>query len=427
MKAFAKDVLRPGDQAMIATWNRSMKIRVPFTDDAVMIQQTLDSLAGESALGVQNTSDRRMYEQQIRDSRSYNAALSHAKQYAQQVEHDLRQSVQAINGLMTTLAGVEGKKILVLTSEGFPMQPGREMFEYLDAIQREKSDWGTSASSSVLEGMSFDGRGQLNAIARAANANAITLYSLHAGGLGAMIEGGAENATPIPHSVQQAAVTNSTDSLQYLADLTGGRAAVGTNNFKNAFAQIIKDLDSYYSIGYKSSTQRVDRSRNVEVRARNRAYQVRSRKSFVEKSMGTEMTDRVVANLFYPTKTNDLNILVVTGKPIQVDADRFKVPVEVRIPMTKLTFLPQGEVYMGSFTIYVGVANRLGDMSDISQKNHRMTLTKEDVGKIEGKHFNYSLELLMEKGRNKISIGVNDDIANVQGFDIREVLAANLD
>ena len=39
---------------------------------------------------------------------------------------------------------------------------------------------------------------------------------------------------------------------------------------------------------------------------KNRAYQVRARQTFVEKSTFSEMNDRVVANLLYRTKANDL-------------------------------------------------------------------------------------------------------------------------
>ena len=50
MKEFVSESLRPGDQAMIVTWNRSLKTRLNFTSDAVQIRQTLDAIAGESAL-----------------------------------------------------------------------------------------------------------------------------------------------------------------------------------------------------------------------------------------------------------------------------------------------------------------------------------------------------------------------------------------
>jgi len=423
MKKFAEEVLRPGDEAMIATWNRSMKVRLPFTSDAKQIQQQLDIIAGESALGLQNISEKRGVETQIRDARTYNDAVAAARQYAQSVEHDLRQTVSAVNGLLTTLAGVEGKKALVLTSEGFPIQPGKEMFFFIDEMKQEK---GWSGGSSLIEGLGFESSQLIQSVARTANANGITIYALHAGGLGAGNEGSAENARPISYNVTQAAVSNSTDSLNLLADMTGGRATVGTNNFSEAFRKINRDLESYYSIGYRSTTERVDRQRNVDVRPKNKNFVVRSRRTFVEKSVQTEMTDRVVANLFYETKANDLKVTVITRQPIPGDDGRFRVPVEVMIPMENLTLLQQGENFRGGFTVYVAVSDKNGDMSDVAQRNQQLTVPPADMAKIAGRHYTYAVELLMEKGRNRISVGVVDEISNVTGFEKLEVLAADL-
>ncbi|MGH9422185.1 MAG: VWA domain-containing protein, partial [Thermoanaerobaculia bacterium] len=123
MKEFAKDAMRPGDEAMVATYNRSLKVRTPFTRDPVQIQQILDEISGESGLGIAARSESKDVMGRISDATSYDEALANARSYAESVEHDLRQSVESINGLLTTLAGVEGKKILVLTTEGFQMQP----------------------------------------------------------------------------------------------------------------------------------------------------------------------------------------------------------------------------------------------------------------------------------------------------------------
>ena len=120
MKEFLKTAMRPGDEAMVATYNRSMKVRVPFTRDAQQVSSILDAIAGESGLGVANRSERKSFEDRIRDATSYEDAIASARTYASSVEHDLRQGVASLNALMSTLAGVEGKKILVLTSEGFP-------------------------------------------------------------------------------------------------------------------------------------------------------------------------------------------------------------------------------------------------------------------------------------------------------------------
>jgi VWFA-related protein len=429
MKDFIRNVMRPGDEAMIATFNRSMKVRVPFTRDTAQLIQTLDIIAGESAMGVAARSDRKSTEDQIRDSQSYDDALATARTYAQSTEHDLRQSVESINALMSTLAGVEGKKVMVLTSEGFPIQPGKEMFYYLEETARDKgSSWGATqgGSSTLLEGMGFDATNLIQSVARTANANGITMYTIHAGGLSAGNEINAENSRPTSFTVSQAAISNSTDSMQMLAEMTGGTASIMTNNFKRAFDRIQSDLDSYYSLGYRAGTERVDRQRSLEVKMKNRQYVARSRQTFVEKSTYAEMSDRVIANLLYKTKANDLKILVKIDTP-KPQEDLFRVPVEVQIPMESLTLLPQGdEMYVGGFEVYVVVGNKDGDMSDVSRKEHQVHVTKEEMAKIAGKYYTYSLELLMEPGLNKISVGVVDSISNVSGFAREQILAKDL-
>lgn len=424
MKEFIKSTMRPGDEAMIATFNRSMKVRVPFTRDPIQLEQMLDSIAGESAMGTTNASERQQVQDRIKETDNYDEAVATARSYAQSVEHDLRQSAESLNGLMTTLAGVEGKKILVLASEGFPMQPGREAFQYIDEVANEKN-W--RFSGTILEGMSFDSASLIQSIARTANANGITMYTVHAGGLTGGSEMSAEHASPTPVSVSQAIITNTTDSMRLMADMTGGVASIQTNNFAQAFRNIARDLDTYYSLGYRATTERVDRQRSLDVRVKNKNYIARSRQTFVEKSTYAEMNDKVVANLLYKTKQNDLKILVRTGAPAAADEDLFKVPVEIQIPMDSLTLLPQGEgEYVGGFDVYVAVANRDGDMSDVSRKSHQLRVPASDMEKAKGKYYTYSVDLLMEKGLNKISIGVVDNISNVSGFAREQVIAQDL-
>jgi VWFA-related protein len=423
MKEFAKSAMRPGDEAMIATFNRSMKVRLAFTRDAKQVEQTLDAISGESALGLSNRSETRDVTKQITDAQNYDEALAAARTHAQSVEHDLRQSVSSLNALMSTLAGVEGKKLLVLTTEGFQMQPGRDMFYLIDEVGRQK---GWQSGSTLLEGMSFDASTLIQSIARTANANGITMYAIHAGGLGAAQEGMlAEMDKPISYTVTQTAISNSTDSLQLIADMTGGLASINTNNFGLAFKNIQRDLESYYSLGYRGGTERVDRQRSITVKVKNRNYIVRSRQTFVEKSTFAEMNDRVIANLLYRTKANDLKIVVKLGQP-QLQEDLYRVPVEVQIPMESLTLLPQGESYMGGFSVYVAVANKDGDMSDVARKTHQIRVPQGDFPKIKGKYYTYSLDLLMEPGINRVSVGVVDDVSSVTGFARDQVIASDL-
>jgi VWFA-related protein len=423
MKKFITTVMRPGDEAMIATFNRSLKVRVPFTRDAVQVQQTLDAIAGESGLGLNARSESRDTLKRIEDAESGDEATSIARQYAESVQHDMRQSVESLNGLMATVAGVEGKKVLVLTTEGFQIQPGREMFQAVEEYGRQKG-WVTSGT--LLQGMAYDAGSLVQSIARTANANGLTLYTIHAGGLGAGSENNlAEFDKATPYSVTSTALANSTESLQIMADMTGGVASLNTNNFADAFKKISDDLDTYYSLGYRAGTERVDRQRNIQVRMKNRAFTARARQTFVEKSSFADMSDRVIANLLYRSKANDLKIVAKINTPIPAD-DLYKVPIDVHIPMDNLTLLPQGETLAGGFTIYVVVGNKDGDMSDVQHQQHTIRIPAADVNKAKGKYYTYTLDLLMEPGLNNVSIGVVDDVSNVQGFAREQILARDL-
>jgi VWFA-related protein len=422
MRDFLKSAMRPGDEAMIATYNRSMKVRVPFTRDIGQIESILDSLARESGLGVAARSEQKSVQDRIRDARSYDDALATARSYAASVEHDLRTSVASLNALMSTLAGVEGKKILVLTSEGFPMQPGRDMFQFIEEVGREKG-WGV-VGSTVIEGMTYDGTQLIQSVGKAANANNITLYTIHAAGLMGNNEYSAENARPTSGLVSHAALSNTTESMQMMANLTGGLASVNTNNFDLAFQKIQKDLDAYYSLGYRAGTERVDRQRYLQVKVKNKDYRVRARQTFVEKSMYAEMSDRVIASLLYRVKDNDLGIIARIGEPRAIDDGLYRVNVDIQIPMPSLTLLPQGDVeYVGGFDVYVVVGNKDNDMSDVARKSHQLRIPAAEIGRIKGKIYTYTLELVIERGLNKISIGVVDQISNVSGFAREQIIA----
>jgi VWFA-related protein len=425
IKEFVKTVMRPGDEAMIATYNRSMKIRVPFTRDITQINTMLDQLATESGLGLAARSERQSTQDRIREARSYEEAIATARAYASSVEHDLRQSVASLSGLMTTLAGVEGKKILVLTSEGFPMQPGREAFYFIDEMSREKG-W-SNVGATMLEPMSYDGTRFVQSVAKTANANNITMYTVHAAGLTGGMEMSAEHSQAVSSTVSQAAISNTTESMQLMAEMTGGLASVQTNNFGEAFKRIQRDLESYYSLGYRAGTERVDRQRYLEVKVKQKGLIVRNRQTFVEKSMFAEMSDRVIANLLYKGKDNDMKILARVGTPRPTEDGYYQVPMDIQIPMESLTLLPQGDSeYVGGFEIYVAVADKDSDMSDVSRKTHQVRVSAADMKNITGKYYTYTLDMLMARGLNKISVGVVDSVSNETGFAREQIIAQDL-
>ena len=64
-------------------------------------------------------------------------------------------------------------------------------------------------------------------------------------------------------------------------------------------------------------------------------------------------------------------------------------------------------------------------MSDVARKSHQIHIPAAEMKKISGKFYTYSLELVCERGLNKISLGVVDQISNTTGFAREQIIAQN--
>ena len=75
------------------------------------------------------------------------------------------------------------------------------------------------------------------------------------------------------------------DSLQVLADETGGMAFVNTNDLNGAFDRIVQDSSAYYVLGYYPSNDRRDgKSRTIDVRVNRPGLVVRARTGYLAPS-----------------------------------------------------------------------------------------------------------------------------------------------
>ncbi|HYO79219.1 MAG TPA: hypothetical protein VE010_22335, partial [Thermoanaerobaculia bacterium] len=65
------------------------------------------------------------------------------------------------------------------------------------------------------------------------------------------------------------------------------------------------------------------------------------------------------------------------------------------------------------------------DMSDVARKSHQVRVNANELAATKGKFYTYTLELVIEPGLNRISLGVVDQISNVSGFAREQVIAQN--
>jgi hypothetical protein len=133
------------------------------------------------------------------------------------------------------------------------------------------------------------------------------------------------------------------------------------------------------------------------------------------------MGDRVIANLFRKTESDDeLKIRLYKGD-MRRSGQNFIIPVKIRIPIGNLTALPNGDGYAGSISLYVASADPLGGYSNVVRQRKPFTIRKEELAKAQKGHFTYEIDIKSNGAR--VSVAVVDDISKVAGFGLIDIPA----
>jgi VWFA-related protein len=449
IKKLLHGVVRPGDAVSIVSWRGQPITRQDFTDDLTKLDTTLDAISKESegVVGANALADlqrdiiaQEEFEQELLDfangteaggsglhrSASLGAASGSGEKpppldaYAAAVwaKVDLRRKVNAINSLLTGMSGAEGKKVLLLASHRLSIIAG---LEYLGM--------GLSGPVPAPVRGEFSTETLVKSIGTTANAAGVTVYPIYPEGLGEasmQMQTNVEirplrNVLNLPASTNGGGydylvLNNELPTLSDIAKQTGGMSAFGSDIVK-LLPRVEKDFGTYYSMAYKATTRREDRTRKLEVRTKNPAYQVRTRREMVEKSDATQMRERVVSNLFTHNHPSRIAISTKLGTAKKVGGKRWKIPLTVTIPVSSLTTLtqPNGD-FAGSFSVYVAWGGILGEISETTHRVQNYVIPRAEAEKAAESTFSYDFELLADERTDRISVGVMDEVGKDSGY-----------
>jgi len=410
---FLRKTIGPNAEGMVLTFNRSVKIRQSFTADVDELVQTLDQVERESG-GVPGTvSSRNDAVQRINDAQSASQALEIARQTSLALADDLRYTIEGLKQTLESMAGIEGRKILIYLSDGLPQSVGQELY---DLIQTR-----FQSPSAMTEGMEFDRTTEYATLVREANAQGVTIYPIDAAGLQITEGVGAEygnmqvrpNTFILQHNMQA--------PLQTLAQETGGIAAVNTNDAVRELDEIAKDFSDFYSLGYRSTRGGVDRPHQLQVKVKKSGLRVRYRSGYMEKTIETRTAEAVTAALYYPRAENPLNIHVAFGEPKAYTDGNFLVPVKLSIPLAGITLVPDGKDYRGRVFVYFVVLDSAGQQSDLQIRplDIRVEGAKYDLART--KDYGYDVQLIMIPGSQKLSVAVRDGVSGSVAYDQKSI------
>ncbi len=263
--------IQPQDRiALFALGSRRLSLMHDYTTDAASLIERLKKTSGEiasdlaaSTLNLDTQTElQRLGLESIAD--------------ANQREADFYTTGRIVNTLATLeaiaqhLSGIPGRKNLIWLSGGFPLTIG------FDAMPQGRATRDSSTFTRETE-----------AAVRALNNSGVAVYPVDARGL--MVIPGMDASTRgsftqrggPPIASRMTPIRANIDTMQELADRTGGRAAYNTNDLASAVRRAIDDTRVTYTVGYYSTDETQDgKFRDIKVKVNRPRLDVRHRKGY---------------------------------------------------------------------------------------------------------------------------------------------------
>ncbi|HYN43912.1 MAG TPA: VWA domain-containing protein [Thermoanaerobaculia bacterium] len=408
VQTWARENIKDNVEAMVVTWDRSLKVRRKFTNDGREISDVLKQQEDLSTLGQTRISERGDVIRRIDEAKSESEGYADARQYALSYKNDMDFTVDALKKTVDQLAGVEGRKILLHVSEGLPQSPGAELFKYVQDKFRTQTGG--------LSQFEFDKTASYLGIIRAANAAGVSMYMVDASGLSIDSGISAENRTTEAKIDSFVERTNLQSMIQLMAEETGGKAILNRNDVTGPLNDMRGDYTSYYSVGYRSLRAGGERPRKVTVTMKKKGLRARSRRSYVEKGLETRITEGVTSALYFAREDNPLAVGVEVGQAAPADAQNYLVPIRVRVPFSRLTLLPEGPIARGRVILYFIVVDSDGKQSELANQVVPIEVDSKELGNLSRRDFVYDVRLLMIPGGQRLSLAVRDEPTNTVSY-----------
>ena len=428
MEGFLEERLTQGDRVMIVAYNNRVDTVVPFTDSYDDIQKGLKQvrkMAGYRSLAEANRRDVirdiNFYVRSSSDPNdTYRQALDAVQAYAQAANEELERSAVGLRSVTRSLAGLPGRKAMLYVADGLSELPGQDLYEHLVQSYSRGTFVGGVGIDRPIDLLDFYRPEIFQEIVADANANQVTVYTLNAQGhfgdglLSAEVDtvgsrgGGNSEIESIRNANLQAPMVN-------LAELTGGTAIRNTINFDGALARMGQDFDVFYSLGYRSPRGGDSQFHRIEVKVRRPDLEVRHRSGYVDKPQVERVADRTLSSLLLDLEKNPLGVGVDFGQPERQSRKKYVLPVIIRIPLKELALLPQGDKGQGKVTIFVGVRDDEGGISDIFRLPLPLELPKDRVESRSGE-IAYRTNLEISRGTPTVAVAVWDELSGTESF-----------
>lgn len=443
---FSAKIIEKGGQVMIISSVQAAEIRAPFTRDRGLIGKALKEISGELGGGIMNQAELRALQAEILGAINEQDALRTARQYAYKIKNDTERTVQAVRETLKILKPVEGRKAMVIVTDGLPIDPGSDVFRFVELAKAQ-----TTSIAPFLR-PEFSLSDLMKNLGESASAAGVALYPFHTRGMtgfGQMLADesfattnmnnrwmgqeipteGPGGGFPVHRSnmqqgeratfsnsfvIEQEALLSSRTALELLASITGGFATVGSGDFRKAFEGITRDLDVYYALAYRRRS-RDHKRHTILVEVPETKYRARFRKSFAATTPDETTRDLVTSALMLDGQPdNPLNVQL-TVYPAAKDKKHWRVPIQIAVPMSAISPVQSGDYYEAKMRLFLRVSDSRKRMTQIGEKFASVRFPITSLEDVKGKFYVLQLDLVTEPGDFRVAAAALDESTTIAG------------
>ncbi|MEA2605165.1 MAG: hypothetical protein QOF89_6157 [Acidobacteriota bacterium] len=401
---FLRQSLGPGDEVMLVRYAQGLDVRRSFTSDLGQIDADLAVLGKQSSdLRKYDASLEQAYEdisEALEGDTSGPVIEGRLRAWADQESAVVRGALQALDTVVSWLAGVPGRKAILYVSDGLALTPGQDLFS-----QFAQQNTGPSHSVSSMTTKEFDLTRQFRAVTSHASRNRIAFYPIEV----------YNTETPRGNKTQSVRVNERQNGLRFLAEDTGGRALINAASPLTALQLVEQDFSSYYSLGYTPDRPGDEAEHKIEVKVKVKGAQARYRQWYRDKPVGESVAERALAVMRFGPEDNPLGVSLEI-RPAKEQNGEVLVPVRVKVPIARLYLQPKEKARVGRLRLYV-VASGEGVTTPV-RETKVVTVELPDTAGGTGatREYVHDVAIPLKPGRWSIGVAVRDELAATTSY-----------
>ncbi len=436
VRTFMRTSMRPGDQAMIVTPEATDKLVLDFSTDRVAVEARLDAYIQSQTFRTDALMEREeFFRKTLRSGtggvgQSIDSPAVAEGPYRDRVIRRVTSTLRTVLGFVSGMGQSPGRKVVVLVTTSLSSRPGfdRPYPPSWSNIRVVKASfYGSESLDEAVERAGrhseVDLRPMIEELGAVASANGVTIYAIQPNiGFrisppGARADGSAPNTFPLTTNQRQA-LEGTEETLTSLASATGGQYFLGQDRIRDAFSQLARDVDTYYSIGYRTPPAENGAIHRISVSVKGHPdHVVRTRRELMERSPEREMDEQTALALFEPPSVDELGVIAHAAAPVRDRrAGGYKVDVALEVPIDRLTFLPAGhDRVQASFSVHYAAADA-ADYSTSVTRQATVDIPAKDLDNAMKHNYTYTTTLVVSPGTARVAVGVVDDASRLSSF-----------